>query len=112
MEVRLVNLTPHAVVVGGESIPPSGVVARVDMRTKVYPTENLNYNDIVLVENEMVGVVGLPDPEPETRYIVSGIVLGYVKSELLRLDCCAPDTGPTATRDESGQIIAVSRLVI
>jgi hypothetical protein len=112
MEVRLVNLTPHDVVVGGEAIPPSGVVARVDMRTKIHPGEKLNYNGIVLVENEVAGVVGLPDPDPETRYIVSGIVLGYVKNELHRFDCCAPDTGPTAVRDEKGQIVAVTRLVI
>jgi len=109
IEVRFINLTPHDVVVGGEAIPPSGVVARVDMKTTVCSE---TYNGISLVENEVAGVVGLPDPEPETRYIVSGIVLGYVKNEFQRFDCCAPDTGPTAVRDERGQIVAVTRLVV
>lgn len=110
MEVRLVNLTPHDVVVGGEAIPPAGVVARIEMKTTV--SSDTDYNGIKLVQNEVIGITGLPDPDPETRYIVSGIVLGYVKTELDRFDCCAPDTGPTAVRDEKGQIVAVTRLIV
>ncbi|RME25645.1 MAG: hypothetical protein D6800_07370, partial [Candidatus Zixiibacteriota bacterium] len=54
-------------------------------------------------------VEGLPDPQDGTVYLVSSMVLSAVRG---RRDVVAPDTGPTAIRDETGRITAVTRLVV
>ena len=41
-------------------------------------------------------------------FIVSGMVLSAVRN---RQDVFAPDTGPTATRNEKGHIVGVARLI-
>jgi hypothetical protein len=103
-----VNLTPHAVTirVGDRDIviPPSGRVVRVASRE--VPGDSVG--DIPTVRREWGAVEGLPDPAPETIYLVSSLVLEHVQG---RDDVVAPDTGPTAVRDAAGQIVAVRRLV-
>lgn len=109
------NLTPHPIRIrrsdGSEiEIPPSGLVARVAVRQVVVG----EVDGIPIVQNEYGPVEGLPDyvwappGEEQTRYIVSGLVLSRLND---RPDVFAPDTGPTAVRDERGQIVAVARLV-
>lgn len=118
--VRVVNLTPHPVVVVGEecpskvqspeeikpyivaTFPPSGKVARVTS-SKVKVRE---VNGIPLYKSVFGEVSGLPDPQPGTIYIVSLLVLQALKGK--RDDVVAPDTSPTgAVRDANGRIIAV-----
>jgi hypothetical protein len=103
-----VNLTPHAVTLRvGERdlvIPPSGRVARVSSRE--VPCDP--FGDVPTVRREWGAVEGLPDPAPDTIYLVSALVLEHVRG---RDDVVAPDTGPTAVRDAAGQIVAVRRLV-
>lgn len=54
-------------------------------------------------------VVGLPDPAPNTFYIVSGVVLQAVKA--FRTDCFAPATGHPECVREKGQVVSVPGLV-
>ena len=70
-------------------------------------------NGIPLIRQEYSEIDGLPDPVPGTMYIVSLIVLNALRPGA-RYDVCAPATGPNdgAIRDERGQVIAVTKLVV
>lgn len=107
--VTFVNLTPHEVVLfrGDEvvmRIPPSGKIARVGVKQEQIG----EVAGVPVVKNVYGDVEGLPAPRPNTFYIVSSIVLSRVEG---RDDVVAPDTGPTAVRDEAGRIIGVRRFV-
>ena len=105
--MNLVNITPHDIVVrkadGDLMVPPSGQIARVTTSQEV-----IGYIDDVPVVRTVFGeVTGLPDPVKDTIFIVSSLVLGALKGS--RPDVVAPDTGPTAIRNDNGQIVAVTR---
>lgn len=110
MEVKIVNLTPHEVVLIGEGgvlarIPPSGKVARVAVKSVTVgsllgaPVRKTEYGE----------VEGLPEPTPGTVYIVSTVVLLALAAKgVRRNDVVAPDTSPgSAVRDPNGNIIGV-----
>lgn len=106
--MELVNLTPHEIRIrkpdGSELIvPPSGQVARVKMKE----TRAGHLDGIPIIQRTPDKVEGIPSPQPHVFYLVSSIVMEAAK----RLDVLAPDTGPTAIRDENGRIVAVTRLV-
>jgi hypothetical protein len=107
--MNLVNLTPHTIKVVspyGEAIfEPSGRIARVEMD---------EYRDCPLIDGDcgefptikrVVSGVFLPLEDDEIG-IVSSMVLAATNSSYV----VAPDTGPTAIR-ENGQIVAVTRFV-
>ena len=102
---KIVNLTPHVIKVRTEAgtwvFMPSGVVARVAVDSRrVGDAEG-----IPIYLAQFGSVEGLPDPEPDTLFLVSSLVGQASK----RSDLVAPDTGPTAVR-EQGQVVAVTRL--
>lgn len=88
----IINLTPHAItlldstntvfdpksrsykiegeVVVKATIPPSGEVARCSMTEEVVG----EVNSTPLVKNTYGQIEGLPDPQPDTYYIVSALV--------------------------------------
>lgn len=103
---RLVNLTPHDVVIrqSGEDIviPKSGKVARVKEQERNTKT----INGILVTDISYDETLNLPEPEDNTYYIVS-IVVAYANKE--RKDLFFPD-GLNAYRDEKGQIEAVPGL--
>ena len=108
--VRLVNLTPHPVRLfkpDGEwiEVPPSGKVARVvEEKEKVGEVDGI---PVYLVEYKEVR--DLPEPQKDTVYLVSQLVLQCLSG---RPDVLAPDTSPTgAIRDNKGQIIGVKALI-
>ena len=107
---KLVNLTPHDIVVrkadGDLMVPPSGLVARVTTSQEVVG----DIDGVPIVRTIFGEVQGLPDPELDTVYIVSSLVLGALKGS--RSDVVSPDTGPTAIRNEAGQIVAVTRFQV
>ena len=77
---RLVNLTPHEVVIHHygyvTTIPQSGVVARVAQKTWAVRTAWDAVSEtqcIPLVKSEYGSVEGLPDPVEDTIYIVSSM---------------------------------------
>jgi len=104
----MLNLTPHAIVVrlpdGSErTFQPSGTVARV----VTFQTSAANLDGIPTSYRRTGNVEGLTLPLPQP-VLVSGMVL----AELEGADnVFAPDSGPTAIRDDKGQVVAVTRLV-
>jgi hypothetical protein len=110
--IKIVNLTPHAIVLRGSAgdttVPPSGTIARVSSTPGVL-TERTGIPVPVAGPTTFGDVTGLPAPEDGTIYIVSGLVAGRVA----RSDVFAPGTGPAdnPVRDEKGNIVAVTRLI-
>lgn len=112
--MKIVNLTPHDVHVYDENAqniirtyPASGTVARVKSSTEI-----VGEVDGVPVARTAFGEIeGLLEPQQDTKYIVSLLVLQAAAGK--RDDLLAPDTGPqSAVRDESGQIIGVRRFQV
>ena len=104
---NLVNLTPHTITIFtdecGHDIPSEGV-ARVKTESRVVG----DINGIPVVETTYGEIEGLPEPKDGTIYIVSGLVRAALNGT--RDDVVSPDTGPTAVRNDKGQIVGVTRL--
>lgn len=107
--VELENLTPHEIRVYDKentciySIPSSGIVPRV-----VQDQEAMyRLNDLFEVKKTYFKeVIEMPDPKPNTVYIVSLVVGQALKN--LRHDIVVPDSGPKSViRDENGQVKGV-----
>lgn len=112
-----INLTPHSITLrsaqGDHVIPPSGRVARVathEVPADPLPAPGQGAVSIPVVTRTFGQVQDLPPPAPNTVYLVSSLVLSALAGSG-RTDVLAPDTGPTAVRDDQGRIIAVTRLV-
>ena len=111
--MKIVNLTPHAIVVrqtdGSDlTIPASGTVARVSSTPGA--VIGTLAGAPVLAAPTWGDVTGLPDPMPGTAYVVSALVLARCAG---RADVVAPATGPAdgAVRGWDGRIVAVTRFV-
>lgn len=109
---NLVNLTPHAITIrpdeGGEiTIPPSGIVARVETITRPLDVIEMDGVRVPITLSEYGKVTGIPDDE-EGFYIVSAVVRAALHGEDAGI--FSPDTGPDAYR-ENGQVVAVRRLL-
>ena len=106
---RFVNLTPHVITIvndNGEKIieiPPSGEVVRVNISQEI-----VRYVDGIPVKKTVFNdIQNLPEPQNDTIFIVSTIVLQALKDKgINRDDVVAPDTN-SAVRDENGRIIGV-----
>lgn len=109
--MKLINLTPHEIVINNKALPASGQIARVKVEQVEVSTLTLDGHVLPVVVNSYGEVEGLPAPQDGVGYIVSGLVLQALEAQgIYRGDVYAPDTGPTAIR-ENGQIKAVTRLV-
>ena len=114
--MRVINLTPHTVnvkVAGFQvSIEPSGPIARVETHeTRIaerFLGEGVHGLQVPIIERCFGNVEGLPEPEPDTIYLVSSMVLAAVPD---RTDVFAPDTGESAERNDAGHIRSVCRLI-
>lgn len=129
---RAINLTPHTICIraGGFTLElhPKGV-ARVAVGQSEVAFACLGFFEPAsntlcpvgpagteepvfapIVQTYYGAVVGLPGPDenPGACYLVSALVLQRCAG---RLDVFAPDTGPTAIRDDSGRIVACTQLV-
>ena len=95
--MKYINLTPHSISMNdGKSYSPSGEVARV----------TVTFTQIVngICQQQFGEVQNLPSPQPDTTYIVSGLVLAATN----RKDVVAPATGhPQTIRNEKGHIVSV-----
>ncbi len=105
----IVNLTPHRITIeyeNGErvSVEPTLPSARIQQKNVIVG----QIDGISVSKVEYGEVENLPDAEVGKIYIVSAIVSQQCP---LRGDVFAPDTGPTAIRNESGHIVAVRGLV-
>lgn len=121
-QLRVVNLTPHAVVLRCDerdyTFPAAGVPARVS--TTARPVDTTEAGPWPVVVTSFGDVTGLPEsPTKGALYLVSRIVRDAIASrnecgwpvECFAPQFVCPDTGPeSAIRDAwSGRIIAVRR---
>ena len=106
MRMKIVNLTPHEVVItDGPTFPPSGTVARVS----VQQVDTGTINGVPVKKQTFGDIVDLPDPADDTVYIVSALVLSAANAAG-RTDCVAPDTA-NAVRNDDGRIVSVPGFV-
>lgn len=109
--MKIVNLTPHALnlMPGGPdgptvTIPPSGIVARCATSRVLVDTVTVDGITIPVNRTQFGAVTGLPDPQPDTIYIVSAVVAQAVPD---RPDVFIVDN---AVRDDQGRIIGCRAL--
>ena len=107
MGVNIINLTPHSVMLkyadndGLHTIEPSGTIARCVATTEVVGLINGLFNETRTVYGS---VTDLPEPQPNTLYIVSSLVaLALPKRHDLRI----PNE---SIRDEAGRIVGCKSL--
>lgn len=103
--MEFVNLTPHPIRLINEDnsvileIPPSGRIARVSQSLDL----EREVDGVPLYSETFGEIENLPDPEPDTIYIVSSIVSSAAK----RADVYHP---ADFSRDENGRIIGARGL--
>lgn len=108
--MNFINLTPHEITVvndNGEKIlhlSPSGVIARV---AATYEKVG-ELDGIPFVRTTFSEIEGLPQPTEGVVFVTSSIVAQAAACQG-RKDVVSPDTGPSALRNEQGQIVAVKR---
>jgi hypothetical protein len=100
---KLVNLTPHAVVLsGGPSLPPSGSIARCSQVSS--PAGE--FEGIPLSRTVFGAVEGLPEPAPGVMFLVSALVRGAVPH---RKDVASPGE---LVRDPEGRVVGCKGLIV
>ena len=105
----LINLTPHSVcLVIDDSrvieIPSSGIFARCLVMRQTIGAITIDGATVPLVRAEFGPVEGLPDPRPDTYYIVSRVVAEAARH---RTDLLIPDD---TIRDATGHIVGCRAL--
>jgi len=63
---------------------------------------------IPIAETHFESIENLPDPEEGVYYIVNRVTMDFIPFN--REDVFCVDTGPSAIRDDNGQVIAVTQL--
>ena len=104
---KFVNLIGHDITISGHAtLPKCDNPCRVETQQMIIG----KLAGVPIAKTEFMKIMNLPDPEDGTYYIVSRIAMDYVPFK--REDVVCVDTGPTAIRDENGQVIAVTQLSI
>lgn len=104
--MKIINLTPHDIVItNGPTFQPSGTVARVSINQ----VDAGDVNGIPVKTQTYGDIVGLPEPQKDTIFIVSALVLNAAKAAG-RDDVVAPDTS-NAVRNDAGHIVSVPGFV-
>lgn len=102
MKTEIVNLTPHEIIVGTQTIPASGTVARVVTTSKAVG----HAGGIPLTVTETGPVKDLPDPSRGVLYVVSALVrIAYPE----RNDIASPGQ---LVRDDNGRVIGCESLIV
>lgn len=96
----LKNYTPHEVVLCGRVYSSEGIARCAVSSTVIGDVDGIPVNAKAYEE-----VVGLPEPEEGTYFIVSTLVAQAVKGK--RDDCLVPDE---LLRDEQGRIVGANAL--
>lgn len=108
--MKLVNLTPHELKLhapGGHvlTVAPSGDVARVAQTDTLTGAVVVDGVALPVNKKEFGDVVGLPAPQPDTAFVVSGLVLAALNGS--RLDVFAPGA---LVRDDAGNVVGANGL--
>ena len=88
-------------------IPPEPLPARVTTVEEVVGLSDAGGLIVTVSRHTFRQIEGLPEPKPDTIFIVSGMVRDALEG---RQDVLAPDTGKTAIRNQQGQVHFVTRL--
>ena len=101
--MKFINLTPHTITLNdGTSFPTKGNARVADTYTE------FNASGVCKVKHG--DIENLPEPEPNTTFIVSAMVLAAAK-EKGREDVVAPATGHPECKRENGFIVSVPGFV-
>jgi len=102
--MKIKNLTPHDIIVGGKSYPVSGEIWRA--KTICNKTGEIDGAPAVKIE---LLADEFPPKIPGTMYIVPRFTLSLWRAAG-REDSIAPDTSPDSViRDDAGRIVGVRR---
>ena len=93
------NFTPHAITLNNGTVYPSEGIARVSNSFS-------EFNECNICNCTFGDIVGLPESNEDTIYIVSAIVLSAAKAAG-RKDCVAPATGHPNCVRKDGFIVSV-----
>ncbi len=104
---KFVNLIGHDITISGHAtLPKCENPCRIETKQRIIG----HLSGIPIAETHFEKIVNLPDSEDGVYYIVSRIVMDFVPFD--REDVFSVDTGPTAIRDQSGQVVAVTQLTL
>ena len=104
---KFVNLIGHDITISGHAtLPRAENPCRVETEQMIIG----KLAGVPIAKTEFIKLVNLPEPEDGTYYIVSRLCMDYIPFQ--REDVFCVDTGPSAVRDENGQVIAVTQLSI
>jgi hypothetical protein len=104
---KFVNLIGHDITISGYgTLPKSDNPCFVQTQQRIIG----KLANIPITETQFEKIVNLPDPEDGTYFIVNRITMDFIPFR--REDVFCVDTGPTAIRDENGQVVAVTQLCI
>jgi hypothetical protein len=102
---KFVNLIGHDITISGY-----GTLSKADVPCRVETKQRIigKVAGVPIAETHFFKIANLPDPEDGVYYIVSRVVMDFVPFD--REDVFCVDTGPSAIRDENGQVSAVTQL--
>jgi hypothetical protein len=102
---KFVNLLGHDITISGY-----GTLIKSDNPCYVETKQRIigKVAGIPIAETQFEKIVNLPEPEEGVYYIVNRVSMDFIPFD--REDVFCVDTGPTAIRDESGQVVAVTQL--
>lgn len=100
--MNIVNCTPHTLHLPTGDLEPSGILPRC----KEWDHSEGEVNGIPLITRHYGAVYDLPDPQPDTLYIVSLVVRQALPK---RTDLASPGT---LVRDAQGNITGCTNLVV
>lgn len=110
-KMKIVNLTPHPLNFMPEgpdgstvTIPPSGQIARCTVNRVQVDTIAIDGIAVPVNRTQFGAVTDLPDPQPDTIFVVSAVVAQAVPD---RPDVFIVDD---AVRDEQGRVIGARAL--
>lgn len=118
MNPTFINYTPHDIVLFDEEgkieIDTFKAVKGREARVSEIDTPLAPINGIGIKQRIYNHILGLPEPQDNTYYIVSIIVLlanRTINDKSRRTDLIAPDTGSGVVRNEKGVIIGTKNFV-
>lgn len=103
--MKIVNLTPHEIILIGIKIPPEATPARVSEKTEVVDLLEWSGIQLHVIKKEFGEIQNLPEPQPDTIFVASLLVAQAAK----RRDVLAIGE---AVRDEKGNIVGAKSLAV
>jgi len=102
--VKIINLTPHEIILCGVKIPASGSQARVSMTRQQMGSIDINGTTVPIYRTLLGTVTGLPEAAEGIGYIVSAMVRSAAPE---RRDLYSP---ADLQRDATGAVIGCGSL--